>query len=305
MIVVTGPTSLIGRQVVQKLVQSAVPFRVIARDPSRLTQEVRDSAEIVIGSHGDAGVVHEAFSGADAVFWLLPPDPQASSVMAAYVDFTRPAAAALKDRGVKRVVSITALGRGSPFAGKAGHVTGSLAMDDLITETGVAFRGLANPSFMDNIARQAAVIRDQGKFFLPLSGALRLPSAATRDISAVAARWLLDDGWTDQREVAVLGPEDISLNEMASIISDVLGKPVTYQQMGFDAYKARFLQLGMSEAMAQGMVEMAQAKDQGLDLAVSRTPENATLTSFRQWCEETLKPAVLSETASSLSSARH
>lgn len=140
---------------------------------------------------------------------------------------------------------------------------------------------------------------------MPLSGALRLPSAATRDISAVAARWLLDDGWTDQREVAVLGPEDISLNEMASIISDVLGKPVTYQQMGFDAYKARFLQLGMSEAMAQGMVEMAQAKDQGLDLAVSRTPENATLTSFRQWCEETLKPAVLNETASSLSSARH
>jgi len=29
-----------------------------------------------------------------------------------------------------------------------------------------------------------------------------------------------------------------------------------------------------------------------LDNAVKRTPENSTPTSFRQWCEEVLKPAV-------------
>ena len=49
----------------------------------------------------------------------------------------------------------------------------------------------------------------------------------------------------------------------------------------------------MSDAMAQGMTDMAWAKDQGLDLAVSRTPENSTPTGFRQWCEGTLKSAVL------------
>ena len=35
------------------------------------------------------------------------------------------------------------------------------------------------------------------------------------------------------------------------------------------------------------------AKDKGLDNAEPRTPENTTPTSFRQWCEEVLKPAVL------------
>ena len=45
--------------------------------------------------------------------------------------------------------------------------------------------------------------------------------------------------------------------------------------------------------MAQGMVEMMVAKDQGLDNAEPRTPESTTPTSFRQWCEEVLKPAVL------------
>lgn len=293
MIVVTTPTGDIGHRIVRSLLHAGAPIRVVTRNPLRLAEEVRARAEIVEGSHRDAGVVREAFSGADAVFWLVPPDPKAASVGAAYVDFTRPAVAALKEQGVKRVVSVTALGRGSPLADTAGFVTGSLAMDDLITDTGVAFRGLAMPSFMDNIARQALAIRDQGKFFLPISGDLKLPSVATRDIAAVASRWLLDDSWTGQSEVPVLGPENISFNDMAEIISDVLGRTVVYQRISFDAYKARFVQLGMSDAMAQGMTDMAWAKDQGLDLSVKRTPEHSTPTSFRQWCEETLKPAVL------------
>ena len=49
----------------------------------------------------------------------------------------------------------------------------------------------------------------------------------------------------------------------------------------------------MSDAMAQATVDMIVAKDQGLDNAEPRTPESTTPTSFRQWCEEVLKPAVL------------
>ena len=48
----------------------------------------------------------------------------------------------------------------------------------------------------------------------------------------------------------------------------------------------------MSDAMANGMVEMMVAKDQGLDNAEPRTPASTTPTSFRQWCEEVLRPAV-------------
>jgi hypothetical protein len=48
----------------------------------------------------------------------------------------------------------------------------------------------------------------------------------------------------------------------------------------------------MSDAMAQGTVDMMVAKDQGLDNAEPRTPESTTPTTFGQWCQETLKPAV-------------
>ncbi len=79
---------------------------------------------------------------------------------------------------------------------------------------------------------------------------------------------------------------------MAQIMSEVLGKPVRYQQIPAQALKDRLTGAGMSDATAQGTVDMMIAKDQGLDNAEPRTPESTTPTTFRQWCQEILKPAV-------------
>ena len=293
MFVVTTPTGLIGHQVVHNLLDSDEPIRVIARDPSRLPAHTRERVEVVQGSHGDLDVVTRAFVGADSVFWLVPPDPHAECVEAAYVGFSRPACDAFKNQGVKRVVGVSAVGRGTPWAASAGLVTASLAMDDLIASTGVSYRALTMPSFMDNLLRQVESIKNQGMFSLPISGDLKQPSCATRDIASTAAKLLLDHSWSGVSSVPVLGPEDLSYNDMAQIMSEVLGKPVRFQEITRETFKARLLQRGMSEAMAQGNLDMWIAYNQGLDSAEPRTPESTTPTSFRQWCEEVLKPAVL------------
>jgi uncharacterized protein YbjT (DUF2867 family) len=291
MIVLTAPTGLIGRQVLKNVLASGEAVRIIVRDPSKLPADVRGRVEVVQGSHGDAAIVNKAFAGADTVFWLAPGDPQASSVMAAYVDFSRPACEAFRSQNVKRVVGISALGRG--VNKNAGHVTASLAMDDLIASTGVAYRAVVNPSFMDNLLRQAGAIKAQGMFFSPVSGDLKAPTVATRDIASVAAKLLLDHSWSGNASVPVLGPEDLSFNDMAKIMSEVLGKPVRFQQIPGDAFKSRLTGFGMSEAMAQAMLDMQVAKNEGLDNAEPRTAQSTTPTSFRQWCQEVLKPAVL------------
>jgi uncharacterized protein YbjT (DUF2867 family) len=293
MIVITGPTGQIGHQVLENVLGSGEPIRVIARHPSRLPAHVRARVEVVPGSHGDVDVVNEAFAGADAVFWLVPPDPRADSADGAYLDFTRPACDAFKRHEVDRVVGVSALGRGTPWAANAGLVTASLKMDDLIASTGVSYRALTMPSFMDNLLRQVEPIRNQGIFSLPISGDLKQPSCATRDIATTAARLLLDQSWSGGSSVPVLGPEDLSYNDMAQTMSDVLGRPVRFQQIPAEAFRARLLQRGMSEAMAQAYLDMWVAYDHGLDTAEQRTPQSTTPTTFRQWCEEVLKPAVL------------
>jgi uncharacterized protein YbjT (DUF2867 family) len=293
MIVITAPTSTIGKQLVQLLLDEGEPLRVIARDPSHLTSEVRNRVELVQGTHSDPQVLDQAFKDADSVFWLAPPNPQAKSLNAVYVDFTRPACDAFKSHGIQRVVGISALGRGTAMASRAGLVTASLAMDDLIASTGINYRALTMPSFMDNILRQVAPIKSQGKFYGPIAGDRKMPTCATRDIAATAARLLRDTSWDGHAEVQVLGPEDLSFNDMANIMANVIGKPISYQQIPFEAYKSNFLGFGMSEAMAQGMTDMMTAKNDGLDNAEIRNAENTTPTSFRQWCEDVLKPAVV------------
>jgi uncharacterized protein YbjT (DUF2867 family) len=294
MIVITAPTGNIGHQVLANVLAGDEPVRVIVRDPARLPASVRDRVEIIQGSHGDPRVAARALAGADALFWLLPTDNQAASVEAAYVGFTRPAADAIRDQGVKRVVDVSALGRHTSYAGRAGHVTGSLAMDDLIASTGAAFRALTAPSFMDNMLRQVHAIKEQGMIFGTVAADRKLPTVATRDIAAVAARLLLDHTWTGQQEVPVLGPEDLSGTGMAAVISEVLGIPVRYQQIPGQAFRDQLTGHGISAAMAQGVLDMMIAKDNGLDNGVSRGPGNAidTPTTFRQWCADTLKPAV-------------
>jgi len=292
MIVVTAPTGQIGGQVLQRLLAAGASVRVITRDRSHLVENARQQVDVVEGSHGKAEVVNTAFAGAEAVFWLVPPDPRATSVSEAYVGFSEPAAAAFRKHAVRRVVGISALGRGTPQAASAGFVTASLAMDDLIAGTGVAYRALTNPSFFDNLLRQVDPIRQKGMFFSAVDPTRQLPACATSDIAATAARLLLDESWSGNGHVAVLGPENLSYNDMAAIMSDVLGRSVRCQRVDYDAYKQQFVNRGMSNAMAQGMTDMARAKSEGLDEAEPRTAENTTPTSFCEWCKEVLKPAI-------------
>ena len=293
MIVVTAPTANIGSKLLKLLLDGGEPVRVVARDPSKLPADAQGKVDVVQGSHGDAAVVAKAFKGADSVFWLAPLDPRAESMEAAYVDFSRPACEAFKNEGVKRVVVVSSLGRGSKRAGRAGLVTGSLAMDDLIASTGVHMRALAMPSFMDNLLAQAGAIKEQGMFFGPLTADRKFPSVATQDIAAAAAKLLLNPHWTGQAEVPVVGPDNLSFNEMAQIISEVLGKPVSFKQIPMEAFKGRLAGFGMSPAVVEGYAEMMEAKNEGSDTEGARAPEEVGPTSFRQWCETALKPAVL------------
>ncbi|MFF0497915.1 NmrA family NAD(P)-binding protein [Nocardia aobensis] len=287
MIVVTTPTGSIGHQVLDLVADSDQPIRVIARDPARLAPHIRERVDVVRGSTTDREIVAAAVKGADTVFWLVPPNPAAPSVPGHVLEFVTPLCEALDS--VSRIVAVSSLGRAG--GRKAGQISAIFAMDALIESSGVHYRSLCPPGFMDNMLRQVDPIRNLGTFFGTISGDLRAPTCATRDIAAVAARLLLDESWTGQDSVEIRGPEDLSHNEMARIMSEVLGRSIAYQQVPAADYAASLTAHGMSAAWAQGLVDMSAAVEDGL-YDTPRTPESYSPTGFRQWCEEVLAPAV-------------
>lgn len=296
MIVITTPTGQIGRQVLDDILDGGEPVRVISRDPSRLDPKIRERVEVVQGSHDDFDVVTEAFAGADCVFWVVPPNPHAVDIFEYYRDFTRPACEVIESQGVSRVVAVTSLGR--DYSGDAGLLSAAFAMEELIEGTGVSYRGLGMPFFMENLLGQVEAIKNQGMFSMANSGDRTLATVATRDIATVAANLLLDDTWSGQESVAVVGPDDLPPRDMAQVISEVLGRPVRFKEVSLADNEATMLQYGLSEAWAKGITNMVEAQNEGIydteQRASRRTP-----TSFRRWCEEALEPAVLaSQTAS-------
>ena len=292
MIVVTAPTGNIGNEVVARLVAEAVDVRVIARDAAKLADQWRNHVDVIEGSHTDATVLDRALKGADALFWLVPPDVT-KTLDQSYLDFTRPAVDAIRRHKVARVVSISALGRGTAWEDRAGLVTASIRMQDMLNTSGAAIRALALPSFMDNTIRQVATISVTGLLFGTIDPEMKAPTIATRDIGRIAARLLADENWTDQQELPVLGPEDLSPNELAAIISEVIGQDVRYQQTSLDAFRQQLLAQGVTPSFAEGYVDMMRAKGEGMDNVAVRSLPHHSPTTFRQWCEEILKPALI------------
>ena len=91
----------------------------------------------------------------------------------------------------------------------------------------------------------------------------------------------------------MLGPQDLSPNDLARIMTEELGRPVRYQRQPLDELRSTLLGYGLNEAFVEGMVDMKRAKDRGLDSGVDRSPQAGPATGFAQWCAQTLKPAVL------------
>ncbi|MEU8058685.1 NAD(P)H-binding protein [Microbispora bryophytorum] len=288
MIVVTTPTGQIGGRLVRRLLDQDEEVRVVVRDASRLDDTVRERVEITEGSHDDPAVLDKALPGAEALFWLVPPNPAAPSAEEHYLRFARAGADAVARHGVGHVVGVSSAGHGWPAP--AGVLSAAFAMDAELGRSGAAYRALSMPFYMENLLGQLDAILGRGAFSLTCAGDLPLASIATRDIAGVAADLLTDLSWTGQENLPVFGPGRLTPDGMAEVIGRELGRPVAYRRVSLDDYASLLRSRGAGDQAVKDLTEAFAAQDHGIydaDWAIA-TP---TPTDFRTWCREVLTPA--------------
>lgn len=292
MIVITAPTGQIGSQLVRRLLDQGSSVRIIARDASRVDPTAREQVEIVEGRHDDPAVLDKALPGAEALFWLVPPNPAAPSTMEHYLSFARVGAAAVARHGVGHVVGVSSAGHGWPK--RAGVLSAAFAMDEELAASGAAYRALSLPFYMENLLRQLPAIRERGEFSLTCAGDQPLATIATRDIAEAALGLLTDVSWTGQANLPLFGPDRLTPEAMARVMSEELGRSVAYRRITVDEYAATLRAHGAGDRMVEAMVDMFAAQDGGIYDADWATAKIAA-TDFRTWCREVLKPAVLAK----------
>ena len=287
MIVVTTPTGQIGSALVPALLDRGQRVRVIVRDPSRLDQEVREKVEVVVGSHGDPAVLDEALAGAEGLFWLIPPDRSAPSALEHYLRFARAAADAIRRQRVGHIVGVTSAGHG--WSEPAGVLSAAFAMDEVLAATGAAYRALSLPFYLENLLGQLDPIVRQGAFSLASPADQPFPAIAVADIAQAAADLLTDLDWEGQQNVPLFGPDRLTPDQMADVMSRELGKPIAFAPMTIEALAAGIRSRGASERAVSDTTEMFAAQASGIydaDWAVAETGA----TDFATWCRTVLKP---------------
>jgi uncharacterized protein YbjT (DUF2867 family) len=288
-ILVTCPTGNIGRRVLAELLAPEFSVRVIARDPSRLPQVIREQVEIVRGSTDDFSTLRRALDDVEALFWCVPPASlHEVNVRAHFERFAFSASQAVRETGIPRVVTISA--DGNVAGHSAGPISGLRAMETILNQSGAAIRHLRCGWLMENILRQANGICQYGVLSYPIPGHIPVPMTAANNIADVALRWLVRRDWSGIKGIAVPGPEALSLSQAAAILEGVLGRPVRYSEISADDYVRNLVRSGASVHYARGEAAMFSALAQGSSPAKPGTAEGAAVTTLAVWTQSELLP---------------
>ena len=293
MIVITTPTGHNGSKVLEQLLKTDEKLRVIVRDASKLSDEVKEKVEVIEGSLDHSQVLAKAYEGADALFFVIPPSFEYDDVNEYYLSFAQPTCEAIKERQVKRVVFVSGTSLDSDK--NSGQMWASHLVEKKLEECGAATRILHCGTFMENLLGTIRQIKNTSQFSNAVPADVKYPWVASQDIADAAVDLLLDKTWSGYDTVGVLGPKDMSQGEAAEIISEVLGKEIRYQEISGAELKAIMKKKGASEAGAQALADLCNSIKKGTFNSVKRTPENSSPTKFREWCETVFKPAFLKE----------
>ena len=294
-VLVTTPTGHIGSQVLERLLEANVPLRVFARNPGKLEANVLGRVQAIAGSSEDQNALERALEGITSLLWVTPPDGE-GSVLENYTRFAEAAVKAITASDVERIVNVSSGGKG--LARDAGPISALHAVEDILNATGRAIRHLRCGNFMENYLYQVEGLK-HGVLAYPMRGDVAVPTVATRDIAAVAAGWLTQDDWTGQEGVGVHGPQDLSFEAAAAILARVLNRPIRFQHLTADAYRAAMRGYGQSDTGIEEMLGMWAAVESGIYRAEPRTSETTTPTALEGWAAQYLRPLLNAESGSS------
>jgi uncharacterized protein YbjT (DUF2867 family) len=292
MYVVTGATGNTGSVVAKELLARGQKVRAIGRTLDRLQPLAKLGAEPFAADIADASALVRAFSGAQAIYVMVPPDVHSDDVLAHSERVSDAITSAIEKTRIKYAVTLSSIG--ADKTEKTGSVAALTRMEQKLRRiTGLNVICLRCGYFMENTLGQIGMIQMLGKAGGPLRSNLKLPMVATRDIGAFAADAMLKLNFSGKHTREVLGQRDLGMNEATAIIGKAVGKTdLEYVQLPPERVRPGLMQMSMSGNMADLLLEMSDSLNSGhIGPLEKRSPENTTQTPFETFVAEVFVPA--------------
>ncbi len=227
----------VGSETVRLLRQKEFPVRVLVRDPEKGKSLAEIGAEIVVGDLDSLPSIDTAMKGITTVVLvsLAVPAQELNVVQSA------------KSAGVEHVIKATSnASADSPIARRRWQTE----IEAGLLASGLGYTLLRSNAYMQNVLALAPAIKKTGGFGSS-AGKGRVGMIDARDVAAVSAEIAASPAPHVGKTYKLTGPTLITYADVATTLSKVLGRPVTYRELSFEEDKDVMIHAGLPKQVAE------------------------------------------------------
>lgn len=249
MILITGAAGKTGQAILSALSKAGERTRAFVR---RAPEIFLNADEVVTGDLLNRSSVAAALDGVEAVYLICPNvHPNEFEIGLAVIS-------AAKAAGLKRFVYHSVL---FPQIEAMPHHWQKMRVEEVLIQSGLDYTVLQPASYMQNLRAYWQEITRAGVYRIPYSVKAEFSPVDLEDVAQVAIRVLLDPGHT-AATYALAGPQTLSSNEMASKISEHIGKPVKVEKQAIVDWQGSAKANGFSDYALDALGKMFAYYDQ-------------------------------------------
>ncbi len=260
--VVTGSLGNISKPLTEKLVKAGHDVTVISSKADKTAQIEALGAKAAIGSVEDVPFLTQTFTGADAVYTMVPPKMDAADWKGYIHGIGKNYADAIKASGVKKVVNLSSVGAHMPTG--CGPVTGlHHAENELNAVADADVKHLRPAYFYHNLYSNIGMIKHMGIAGGNYGENATMVLTHPNDIAAAAAEELLHPAFTG-KSIRYIASDERKTSDIAKVLGSSIGKPeLPWVNFKNEDAHAGMVQAGLSDEVAANYVEMGAAVASG------------------------------------------
>jgi uncharacterized protein YbjT (DUF2867 family) len=264
MIIVTGATGQLGRQIVERLLTRVPADRVgvSVRDPQKAEAFAGQGVRVRHGSFTDADSLGHAFEGASQVL-VVSVDKMGEEAVRQHRAAIDGAVAA----GARRILYTSHMGAGaaSHFQACRDHA----ATEDALRASGVPFTSLRNGFYAASAVQFLGHAMQSGEVALPADGPVSWTAHA--DLADAAAAVLADEGRFDGPTPPLTAAQALTFDDIARIAGDVTGRTFTRTIAPDDQFRRQLVSNSVAAESADQLLGIFAAARAGEFAAVDPT----------------------------------
>lgn len=261
-ITVTGSLGNISKRLTEQLILKGHSVTVITQSPDKVTAIETLGAIPAVGSLYDYDFVVKAFTGADAVYVMIPPNAKTDDLKREMKILSDIYARATEAAGVKYVANLSGIGAQSP-EGNGPSSAFYFSENRLNQLENVNVLHLRPGMFYTNQHGNVGMIQRLGFMANNFEASATIAMTHPHDIADAAAE-ALDTLSFSGKQIKYVVSDELTGGQLAQAMGEALGKPdLPWVVLPDDQLKQGIIQGGFSQHMADNFAEMGRAIGEG------------------------------------------